>query len=64
MAAGWQKFKGKSPYPELGTNPQRSQFTYGVKKDRHYRLPWVSFITFIMFTMVRPKTCIFKYSKI
>lgn len=43
MAAGWHKFTGNSQYPELTHNENNSSFCYGVKADRKFRLPWVSF---------------------
>ncbi|CEF62595.1 Calponin homology domain and Smooth muscle protein/calponin family-containing protein [Strongyloides ratti] len=41
MAAGWNKFTGKSPYPELSSNSDHSSVCYGVKTNRNYRLGWI-----------------------
>ncbi|CAJ0582604.1 unnamed protein product, partial [Mesorhabditis spiculigera] len=41
MAAGWKHFTGKSQYPELTANSTHSQFTYGTKRDRGYRMGWI-----------------------
>uniref|UniRef100_A0A0K0EMV1 Calponin-homology (CH) domain-containing protein n=1 Tax=Strongyloides stercoralis TaxID=6248 RepID=A0A0K0EMV1_STRER len=41
MAAGWNKFTGKSPYPELSSNSDHSSVCYGVKTNRSYRLNWI-----------------------
>uniref|UniRef100_A0A1I7XZW4 Calponin-homology (CH) domain-containing protein n=1 Tax=Steinernema glaseri TaxID=37863 RepID=A0A1I7XZW4_9BILA len=41
MAAGWHKFTGKSQYPALSKNADNSQFCYGVKTNRTFRLGWI-----------------------
>uniref|UniRef100_A0A0K0F1H6 Calponin-homology (CH) domain-containing protein n=1 Tax=Strongyloides venezuelensis TaxID=75913 RepID=A0A0K0F1H6_STRVS len=41
MAAGWNKFTGKSPYPELASNSDHSSICYGVKTNRNFRLGWI-----------------------
>uniref|UniRef100_A0A0N4Z0Y5 Calponin-homology (CH) domain-containing protein n=1 Tax=Parastrongyloides trichosuri TaxID=131310 RepID=A0A0N4Z0Y5_PARTI len=38
MAAGWNKFTGKSPYPEISANADHSSVCYGVKTNRTFRL--------------------------
>ncbi|TKR70572.1 hypothetical protein L596_022579 [Steinernema carpocapsae] len=41
MAAGWHRFTGRSQYPELSHNTDNSQFCYGVKTNRSFRLKWI-----------------------